>query len=202
MKAMRVVLVSVALLNGCEQQHVEKENEPKGVLGFEDVRSSIVGEDGWVTTFVSREGKFEGMDSDSEITFRDGGRVQMTEYGYAPTGYSGTYTVNEQGVISASFDDYPGEWPKMILREVSGRILLFRFDAATELEFGGRGGAVETADMKPFWPFGPTEMSWERPKPETDSSEGDNGVFPILPGLELDEGESSEGDSLPERNEE
>jgi hypothetical protein len=136
------------------------------------------------------------------FSFSDDGRVLMTEYGYAPVNYSGTYSMDDNGTITAKFEKYPGQWPKMMFGKVDGRILLFRSDDATGLVFGGRGGAVETAEMKPFWPFGLTELSWKRPKPEAKTSNGHSGVFPVLPGLEPEEDKTKSSDASSERNEE
>ena len=175
--------------------------EAKEVIQLNDLYSIAKGEEGWSATFVSRAGDLGEMDSDSEISFSDDGRVTMTEYGYAPVEYSGTYSMNEYGTITAKFEKYQGQWPEMIFRRVDGRILLFRSDDATGLEFGGRGGAVETGEMKSFWPFGLTELSWKRHKPEAKNSDGDSGVFPILPGLEPEEGKTKPNDASSERTE-
>ncbi|MES2659244.1 MAG: hypothetical protein V4689_11555 [Verrucomicrobiota bacterium] len=202
MKPAHVVIIAAGMLSGCNEHQVSIKSEAKETIRFDDVHSSAHGEEGWIATFVSRAGDFGGMDSDSRISFSDDGRVSMTEYGYAPVEYSGTYSIDEHGIITSKFEKYTGEWPKMMFRKVDGRILLFRSDDATGLEFGGRGGAVETAEMKPFWPFGLTELSWERLRPKAETSNGDNGVFPILPGLEPGEGETRASDASPERNKE
>lgn len=170
MKPMHIVMLALGILSGCKKPQAAEKSEPRKTIRFEDAHSSALGEAGWISTFLSREGKFEGMDSDSEISFSDGGKVWMTEYGVAPIEYSGTFTVDDRGEITANFENYPGQWPKMVLRKVGGRILLFRADAASGLEFGGRGGALETPEMKPFWPFGLSELSWERPEQEIEET--------------------------------
>ena len=201
MKPAHIVIIAVGLLSNCNEHHVPIKTEAKEIIRLNDVYSSVHGEVGWSAKFVSRAGDFGGMDSDSEISFSDDGRVSMTEYGYAPVEYSGTYLMDEHGTITAKFEKYQGQWPKMMFRKVHGRILLFRSDDAAGLELGGRGGAVETAEMRPFWPFGLTELLWARPKPEAKTSNGDSGVFPILPSLEPEEDKGASGASS-ERDEE
>ena len=201
MKPAHIVIIAVGMLSACNEQQVPIKTETKEIIRLNDVYSGVQGEKGWMATFVSRAGDLGGMDSDSEISFSDDGRVSMTEYGYAPVEYSGTYSMDEHGTITAKFEKYQGQWPQMMFRKVDGRILLFRSDDATGLEFGGRGGAVETAEMKPFWPFGLTELSWERPKPEAESSKEDNGVPLILPNLEPEEDETKPSNASSERNE-
>ncbi len=171
MKPAHIVIIAVSMLSGCKDHQVAIKTEAKEIIRLKDLYSSVQGEDGWNATFVSRAGDLGGMDSDSKISISDDGRVSMTEYGLAPVEYAGTYSMDENGAITAKFEKYPGQWPKMIFRKVDGRILLFRSDDSTGLEFGGRGGAVETSKMKPFWPFGLTKLSWERPKARAVESE-------------------------------
>ena len=181
MKPAHIVLFAVGVLIGCNKHQASIKSEAKEVIRLNDVYSSKQGDQGWTATFVSRGGDFGGMDSDSEISFSGDGRVTMTEYGYSPVEYSGTYSMDEHGAITAKFEKYPGQWPKMMFRKVDGRILLFRSDDATALEFGGRGGAVETAKMKPFWPFGLIKLCWERPKARAVDSEPHEEPHGILP---------------------
>jgi len=67
----------------------------------------------------------------------------------------------------------------MILRKIDGEFLLFREDDATNLELGGRGGAVEMPGMKPFWPFGINKLSWPEPEPVEEIDEFELG--PLFP---------------------
>jgi hypothetical protein len=164
---------------GCTKQTSKDVAESRGCLRIEDVRSQMMQAEGWVTTFTSRAGVYEGMDSDTILSFLDGGRVSMIECGIAPVTYEGTFTVAGDGEISLHLPDYPEDWPKMKLRTVEGKILLFRSDEATGLEFGGRGGAVETPDMNPFWPFGISDLSWPEPEPEEEVDEAELG--PLFP---------------------
>ncbi len=160
-----ILLVPLIGLSACSKKSADVTPAAEDASRIEDVRSEMARAEGWRTTFVSRGGEYEGMDSDSSISFLDGGRVTMSEYGIGPTNYNGTYGVDAGGVITLHLKNYPGDWPKMILRKIDGRFLLFRADGATHLAFGGRGGAVETSDMKPFWPFGVSEVLWPEPKP-------------------------------------
>jgi hypothetical protein len=181
MKPTNIVIIAAFILSGCKEHQVPIKTEAKEIIRLNDLYSGVHGEVGWLAKFESRAGEFGGMDSDSDISFSDDGRVSMTEYGIAPVDYSGTYSMDENGTITAKFEKYPSQWPKMMFRKVDGRILLFRSDAGTGLEFGGRGGAVETAEMKPFWPFGLTKLSWERPKAiavESKLPEEPQGILP------------------------
>jgi hypothetical protein len=181
MKPAHIVIITVGMLSGCKEHQVPIKAEAKEVIRLNELYSSVQGEGGWIATFISRAGNLGGMDSDSQISFSDDGRVSMTEYGYAPVNYSGTFSMDDSGTITAKFEKYQGQWPKMIFRKVDGRILLFRSDDSNGLEFGGRGGAVETAEMKPFWPFGLTKLSWERPKAivvESKLPEEPHGILP------------------------
>src|SRR5688500_5222718 len=45
-------------------------------------------------TFLSWNGQWIGMDCDTGVTFLPGGDVHMFEYGYAMTGYRGTYAID------------------------------------------------------------------------------------------------------------
>ena len=99
--------------------------------------------------------------------------------------------VDAKGVIGLYLKNYKDEWPKMVLRKIAGKFFLFRADGLTQLEFGGRAGAVETPDMKPFWPFGVNEVLWPKPKPYIEQT----GPFhPVLPPREGEIEHSSPSD--------
>ena len=147
-------------------------------LGLADILPAMNGTSGWVTTFTSRGGSYAGMDSDSSITFYDGGRVLLTEYGYAPVDYRGTYEFDEEGEITLDLKEYPKAWPKMRIKTDNKRILLYRSDDSTKFDFGGRAGAVVTPEMAPFWPFGLSALSWPEPEPYSNSDSGGSKIFP------------------------
>ena len=176
------LLIIIIGLTACTDNKDESQSETDGALRMIDVRSIVADTSGWTTTFVSRGGDLAGMDSDSKIVFFDDERVSMTEYGVGPVTYNGTYTVNDGREITLHLESYPGKWPRMVIRKHEGKILLFRSDGTTGLEFGGRGGAVETPEMKPFWPFGLRSVSWPEPEPyEEAEGAGVENPLPVLP---------------------
>jgi hypothetical protein len=113
------------------------------------------------------------MDSDSVVSLGKDNTSVVGEHGYAYQGYRGTYAVAEDGVISISLKGYRGNWPDMKIARDGDLIRLFSADGNGNFVFGGRAGAVETDDMKPFWPFRLVD---------TDSIPG---VTPIYTGGEL-----------------
>jgi hypothetical protein len=113
------------------------------------------------------------MDSDSVVSLEKDNSVVVGEYGYAYQGYRGTYAVAEDGVISVTLKGYRGDWPDMKIAREGDLIRLYSRDGNGNFVFGGRAGAVETEDMKPFWPFRLVE---------TDSTPG---VTPVYTGGEL-----------------
>lgn len=104
-------------------------------------------------TFLSRQGEFAGMDSDTGITFRDDRTFTLIEMGLGRQEYSGKVTVEDDGAIVLDFKDYPRSWPTMRFERLGDSCFLHRVDGETGFIFGGRSGAVTTGDMKPFWPF-------------------------------------------------
>ncbi|MCP5537318.1 MAG: hypothetical protein H7A51_13940 [Akkermansiaceae bacterium] len=162
------LLITFIGVAACSEEPKNTPETSQDALRIEDVRKVMAKSEGWTTTFVSRGGEYAGMDSDSSITFFDDGKVSMVECGVAPVTYNGTYTIDADGVITLKLKTYPGSWPQMIIRDDSGKILLHRLDGAIGLEFGGRGGAVETPEMKPFWPFGLSSVLWPEPNEEDD----------------------------------
>ena len=179
-----IPLLIVVSLTACTDKKDETPSDFEEALQMTDVRSVIADMKGWTTTFVSRGGQMAGMDSDSQIVFYDDGRVSMTEYGVGPVTYNGKYTVNEDREITLHLENYPSEWPRMVIRKHAGDILLFRSDGAAGLEFGGRGGATETPGMKSFWPFGLSSLSWPEPEMFEVESGPDSKFEPLLPPRE------------------
>lgn len=104
------------------------------------------------------------MDSDSILRFKPGGRVILTEFGVGIQDYHGIYSIDEEGVISVEFAKH-SEWPPMVLERRGKNYFLHRKDERNHFEMGNRGGAVQTPDMNPFWPFKLVSSEWT-PDPE------------------------------------
>lgn len=104
-------------------------------------------------TFRSRAGTFYHSDSDTELTFLPRLNVTITEYGYVPTHYNGTYLICDDGTIELHLDKYPATWPKMVMVVCDKDVFLYTQLGDTEFQAGGRGAFVIIEGMKPFWPF-------------------------------------------------
>jgi hypothetical protein len=132
--------------------------------------------------FCSRDGKLYGMDSDSVVSFGKENSAVIGEYGYTYKGYSGTYAVSDVGIISIALKGYRGNWPEMRIAKEKNATRLYTNSGSTRFVVGGRGGAVETDGMKPFWPFRLVE-SGSTPKVTPIWSGGEVRFFtsPVLP---------------------
>ena len=150
------------------------EKPPHFLIGVQ-VEKLISGrlDEGKTCVFHSRDGKFYGMDSDSVVSFEKERGAVVGEHGFAYQGYRGTYNVTKDGVISVALKGYRGNWPEMKLAKEGDLIRLYANDGKGNFVFGGRAGAVETEEMKPFWPFRLVE------------TELSPGVTPIYTGGEL-----------------
>ena len=104
-------------------------------------------------TFISRNGRMYGMDSDAGITFRNNNRVEVTEFGYAADCYQGTFLIDALGAIHLKLRAYPAKWPGMYLYQDMDGALLFPADGDSSFKMGGRAGAVTSSAMAPYWPF-------------------------------------------------
>jgi len=104
-------------------------------------------------TFISRGGKFHGLDSDGELSFISPTEIKVTEYGYAPTTYTGTYAIAEEGTIHVRLDNYPASWPPMHLISRGPKTMLMPVTGNAAFDLGGRAGGVEIHDMEQYWPF-------------------------------------------------
>ena len=103
--------------------------------------------------FVSRNGHMYGMDSDAFVVFKKDAQVEVTEFGIAPQTYKGTFVVDVSGAIRVTLKDYPSKWPDVYLYIDGKGALLHPTDKDPSFRMGGRGGAVETREMAPYWPF-------------------------------------------------
>lgn len=103
--------------------------------------------------FVSRDGTCYCVDSDTIISFEENNTVILGEYGYTYVGYSGTYEISEDGILSLNLPAYPKIWPKMQMSFDGQDYRLHTTDKDNSFILGGRSGAAVSSDMKPFWPF-------------------------------------------------
>src|SRR6478735_8846499 len=122
-----------------------------GHLNRSDVLNHISAQPSGVT-FVSRNGHMYGMDSDATITLTKNNQTEVTEFGYAPQTYNGTYTVDASGAIHVALRHYPAKWPSMYLYTDKRGAILHPADQDPSFRMGGRAGAVTSSRMSPYWP--------------------------------------------------
>jgi hypothetical protein len=136
-----------------------------------------------IALFSSRDGNHYGMDSDALIAFGPGGKVVLEEFGVAPMGYGGNYSVQEGGTITVVLKGYRGKWPPMKMARDGKTLRLYNATGSTGLIMGGRGGATETGSMKSFWPFRQVKDDGMMPSVSPVSSGGGvrSFVSPVLP---------------------
>lgn len=108
---------------------------------------------GKTCVFRSRDGKTYGMDSDSQISLQPEGKAIVGEAGYTYQGYRGSYGLEEDGTIVLTLKGHRGKWPEMKMTKSGDVVRLYAKDGDNGFVFGGRAGAVESKEMKPFWPF-------------------------------------------------
>lgn len=112
-------------------------------------------------TFRSWNGRWIGMDGDTDLTFLPGGLVHMTEYGAGVTGYRGTYTVTPTGDVTANFPTFGQPWTAMSVRRDTVSLLLVPVEGNDRFVMGNRGGATLTAGQGSYWPFRPISLAEE-----------------------------------------
>ncbi|HEY5893204.1 MAG TPA: hypothetical protein VIT91_08245 [Chthoniobacterales bacterium] len=127
-----------------------------GHLNRAEVLSHISAQPAGVT-FVSRNGRMYGMDSDARITLTRNNKTEVMEAGYTPETYNGTYSVDASGAIHVSLRRYPSKWPSMYLYTDKRGAILHPTDQDPSFRMGGRAGAVTSSDMAPYWPFRQTK---------------------------------------------
>ena len=98
-----IIWISV-VSGGCESS--------EAVTSFHDLLATQ-GE----VVFLSWDGEWIGTDVDTDLTFKPGGVVQMTMYGYAVSHYRGTYTIDSDGFVSVRFEDFERAWPLMVMEK-------------------------------------------------------------------------------------
>lgn len=106
----------------------------------------------------SWDGRWIGMDCDTDIELHADGKAVLTEYGYAVTKYDGTYSITTapEGTpseLTLSLKDYRGTWPVMAVYTDQSKLLLIPTEGSAEFVFGNRAGATVPGDAGSFWPF-------------------------------------------------
>lgn len=172
-----IVLVASVLMDGCRSSYTSTLNStaattqapttesllrsaPRGAARDIDERIAMHGS----ITFRSCDGRYIGMDGDSDLTFYAGGRAHMTEYGFAVNEYRGTYSVSADGIVTAVFPTFVDRWPPLELRRDATSLLLIPAKADSEFIMGNRGGAIVTSG---YWPFRPITAEEEKKNPPT-----------------------------------
>lgn len=75
-------------------------------------------------TFLSNNGEWIGADNDAHLTFFPEGQVHLFQYGVAMTAYRGTYAIDEDGMVEATFPARQDPWPAMALQKDGESLLL------------------------------------------------------------------------------
>ncbi len=109
-------------------------------------------------TFRSFDGKWIGTDCDVDLHFVDSKHVVMVVYGYGVQTFRGTYIIDSNGVIAASFPRSVGSWPKMIIGRDAESLLLDTADGSA-FYFGWRSRANDGINYWPFRPASDTEIT-------------------------------------------
>lgn len=146
--AMGLALVILFFLTSLEAVEVNKghrftQKEVDAWLQSKLSKSSAV-------LFRSREGVAYQMDSDTDMIFLEGNAVVMHEFGYGLATYRGSYEITAQGVLQFKFEKY--EFPDVYFYR-EGEYVRMAPTQGVGFQMGHRGGAFESSDMKPFWPF-------------------------------------------------
>jgi hypothetical protein len=136
-----------------------KERQPHFVGGGTDTKGASAAAilEGLINTngaveFLSWNGQWVGMDSDSRVRLLPGRRVIFTEYGYSVTMYAGTYTVDGESRIHLELQNYRHPWPAMRIGRDT-KSLWIAPDKKAGPEMGNRGGMVIPGGDKTYWPF-------------------------------------------------
>ncbi len=141
-----ILLVAVGSLVGCKSTSSREAPAPAEVL-FEKRLN-----DNGAATFRSWNGKAYRMNSDRELAFFPDHTVQMLDWGLTLTHYRGHYTIDLEGRITASFEDYQPQWP-MTQLDLDGETLLLRpVDPDPPLIIGQRHPTMMHTESA-FWPF-------------------------------------------------
>lgn len=140
-----ILFVATGSLVGCSTSRQE------APAPAEVVFEKRLNENGAVT-FRSWDGKAYRMNSDTELAFFPDHNVQMLDWGLTLTRYGGHYTIDREGRITASFEDYQPQWP-MTQLDLDGDTLLLRpVDPDSPLIIGQRHPTMMHTESG-FWPF-------------------------------------------------
>jgi hypothetical protein len=104
--------------------------------------------------FRSWNGVLQGSDCDTDLQFLKDGRVQMTEYGLAVEKYTGSYTIDATGQITAVFPKFGQTWPPMRLRRDDRSLILVPppSTAGSGTTMPASGGTYMSVAAG-YWPF-------------------------------------------------
>jgi hypothetical protein len=122
--------------------------------------NNLIAEHGSVT-FRSFNGKWIGMDGDTDVTFLPKGAVHMVEYGAGVGYYDGTYAIDSSGQVTLELPTFGSVWPPMILRKDEASLFLLPIDDPDGFVMGNRGGATFAPEDGPYWPFRPIDPADE-----------------------------------------
>jgi hypothetical protein len=106
-------------------------------------------------TFRSFDGKWIGIDGDTDLTFMPNGALRMFEYGYGVSGYRGTYKIDSAGRVTVRLPTFGHAWPAMWLQKDATSLLLTPARDGNGFVMGNRGGATFVQGQGTYWPFRP-----------------------------------------------
>ena len=112
-------------------------------------------------TFRSWDGKWIGLDSDTEITFLPDQAIHMTEYGDGVSHFKGRSRIDPSGQITLLWEDFGHEWPVMILERDATSLRLRPSDSDQGFVMGDRSGATLQSGQGSYWPFRPVTAKEE-----------------------------------------
>ena len=105
-------------------------------------------------TFASWNGIHRGIDSDNRLVFLSGSRVDLLDYDVSgETRYTGNYSMDENGRITASFEKYRWSWPLMILGYHGRDLILSREDGVTAWPIEATHESSPDSVSVGYWPF-------------------------------------------------
>jgi len=140
-------LLVVGTLIGCHSAPKEEPPAP-ATLAFEKRLH-----DNGSVTFRSWNGKAHRMNSDTELTFLPNNVAQMLEWRLSVVHYDGTYHLDRDGHITASFDDYQAKWPVTVCELQNDTLLLRPIDPDAGYLVGQQGATYIPDRDSGFWPF-------------------------------------------------
>ena len=155
---MRLLSAMFLLGGGCVSHEAKRADAPPATMPAASIDLPVVAfgdlvrRDG-VLVFWSWEGKWIGMDCDTDLRFLAGGKVEMVEYGLGVMHYQGTYRLDFDGLLTAEFEGYE-RWPVMRLGSDERSLVLSRSDGRTGMGRDGHGPGSGSGE-ETYWPFRP-----------------------------------------------